>query len=65
MKLTKRFAALLAVLLLASAMTACASAVPAAEANAAPTEAATAGPAGVRVTDMMGREVACPNPRPA
>lgn len=49
MKHTKRLAALLAALLLASTLTACASTAPAA-------------PAGIAVTDMMGREVTLAGP---
>jgi iron complex transport system substrate-binding protein len=70
MKLIKRLAALIAVLLLTVTLTACASVVPAAEATeapaaeatAAPTEAAATAPAGVTVTDMMGREVTLAEP---
>ncbi len=65
MKHNKLLAALLVALLLLGAVTACApaatepvaTAAPAAEASAEATATATEAPAGVTVTDMMGREV--------
>ena len=69
MKHPKLLSALLAVLLLAGVLSACAPAASASEATAAPTEAvtqapeaATEAPKGVTVTDMTGREITLDEP---